>query len=178
MVLKKLVQEVFFQLKLHAAWLSYEKRFRFFEVNHGKLFRSSQPTIPTLNYFISHYHIRSLIILREKGNENEIAHAKSRGLNICHISIKHDTSPKETDIQDFFDFLSDKNNCPALIHCLQGRDRTGCLCLVYRIEKMGWTIDDAWEEMKRFGFFSLPWHDRTQGHIKGWLEQRYNRKFE
>ena len=178
MGIKQSVREVFFQLRLHMPWLSYEERFRFFEVDPGKLFRSSQPTPPALDYFMAHYHIRSLIILREKGDEKEIAHAKSCGLKICHIPIKHHTSPTETDVKKFFDFLSDKINRPALVHCLQGRDRTGYLCFVYRIEEMGWTTNDAWEEMKKFGFFSLPWHNRTQGHIKELIEQQYNRKFE
>lgn len=178
MKFERMAREIFFQLKSRVPWLSYEERFRFFEVAPDKLFRSSQPTTLALDYFTAHYHIRTLIILREKGDEKEIAYAKSYGLNICHISIKHDAPPKKTDVQNFFDFLSDKNNHPALVHCLQGRDRTGCFCFVYRIEEMEWATDDAWQEMKNFGFLSLPWHNRTQGHIKEWLEQRYKRRFE
>lgn len=176
--MKRAAKEVLRHLKICQPWLSYEKQFRFAEVDKYKLFRSAQPSLPALNYFVSHYNLKSLIVLREHEKPELMAHAKKLGLTVCHIPLKSGRPPDKPEIKIFFDFTSDDNNLPSLIHCLQGRDRTGCLCFIYRVEKMEWTADDAWHEMKKLGFLSLPWHRRTQGHIKEWLEQRYDKKLE
>lgn len=175
--MKRAAKEVLQRLKRCQPWLSYEKRLRFVEVARNKLFRSAQPSLPALNYFVNRYNLKSLIVLREHVELELMAHAKKLGLTVCHISLKSDRPPDKSEIKKFFEFISDSNNCPSLIHCLQGRDRTGCLCFVYRVEKMEWTADDAWHEMKNLGFLSLPWHHWTQSLIKEWLEQRYDKKF-
>lgn len=42
-------------------------------------------------------------------------------------------------------------NQPILIHCLDGKNRTGVACAAYRMAVDGWTLDEALEEMAAYG---------------------------
>lgn len=43
------------------------------------------------------------------------------------------------------------------LHCTYGRDRTGIVVAYYRIAKQGWTVDEAWAEMKEYGVTDQPY---------------------
>jgi protein tyrosine/serine phosphatase len=58
----------------------------------------------------------------------------------------------EDQVAAFFRCVDDSRNHPILIHCSAGRHRTGYLCALYRIERQGWTVQRAIEEMLSFGF--------------------------
>lgn len=40
----------------------------------------------------------------------------------------------------------------SYVHCLRGKDRTGYMCAVYRMQFQGWSYQDAVNEMYDFGF--------------------------
>jgi tyrosine-protein phosphatase SIW14 len=48
--------------------------------------------------------------------------------------------------------MDDPANHPVLVHCTAGRDRTGAMCAVFRMEFDRWRPDDALAEMREFGF--------------------------
>lgn len=43
-------------------------------------------------------------------------------------------------------------NSPALVHCRQGHDRTGAVCMCYRLQHCGWSMAEAREEAEGYGF--------------------------
>jgi tyrosine-protein phosphatase SIW14 len=55
-------------------------------------------------------------------------------------------------IDQFLSVLDDERNYPVLIHCKAGLHRTGILCAVYRMEYQGWSVDEAYTELKAHGF--------------------------
>lgn len=57
--------------------------------------------------------------------------------------------PSKTNVQ--FAVLSITNS-GTYIHCVHGRDRTGLIVGVYRVEIEGWTKNKAYKEMKDDGF--------------------------
>src|SRR6266404_5876162 len=59
--------------------------------------------------------------------------------------------PDETVVQRLVDEIQQLSG-KLLIHCEHGRDRTGFVCAAYRILVDKWTSDDAWEEMKQYGW--------------------------
>ena len=60
--------------------------------------------------------------------------------------------PGDGEIQRFFDVVLDPERQPVFIHCMAGKDRTGTMAALYRIEIDGWSPEEAAEEMRLFGF--------------------------
>lgn len=167
--LRPALLEALRRVKRYLPWLSYEERFRFYVVRGGKCYRSAQPTVRAWKYFLNSYGFRSVVILLTAPEESELEFAERR-LNVFHIPI-FERPPTDNEVALFLSFVQNPQNQPALIHCAQGRDRTGCFCLLYRVELMGWDIHTAWEEMKSFGHRAFPW--QRLGYFKKWLEHRY-----
>ena len=55
-------------------------------------------------------------------------------------------------IDQYLSVLDDERNFPVLIHCKAGLHRTGILCAVYRMEYQGWSVGEAYTELKAHGF--------------------------
>jgi protein tyrosine phosphatase (PTP) superfamily phosphohydrolase (DUF442 family) len=93
----------------------------------------------------------SAMVLREK------MWAKSAGVNFVQVKVPTGTVPFGKKItpavaEQFLKVALDPANQPVFIHCLHGRDRTGTMSAVYRMTANGFTNDQAWAEMKSFGF--------------------------
>jgi len=65
------------------------------------------------------------------------------------LTILSDITPAEFD--KILDIVCLRIYWPLLIHCAQGRDRTGAVCAAYRIAIDGWTLAEALEEMESYG---------------------------
>jgi len=60
--------------------------------------------------------------------------------------------PTDAELKAFFDVVLDPARQPVYIHCAFGKDRTGTMAAVYRLEMDGWTADEALQEMEAFGY--------------------------
>lgn len=56
------------------------------------------------------------------------------------------------DMTPVWDAIDAAGSEPVLFHCWGGTHRTGVLTAMYRIQRQGWSADDAIDEMKLFGF--------------------------
>lgn len=63
--------------------------------------------------------------------------------------------PSDDEVRRFFDVVLDPARRPVFVHCAHGKDRTGTMCALYRIEVDGWTPEAAFAEMKELGFHRL-----------------------
>lgn len=68
--------------------------------------------------------------------------------------------PTKEQVRLFLSVVTDSSKLPVFIHCRRGKDRTGVMSALYRIEACGWTPDEAIEEMRVLGF---------SGHYRGLL---------
>lgn len=126
---------------------------RFAAVDEGILYRSGQPKPGEIGHLVNRIGLRTLIIAREDSSENvqnELAFARRHGLNIVHLPLVSRTPIPGDQIERFFQIVDDPHYQPALVHCSAGRHRTGLLCALYRIERQGWTRDEAVSEMLSF----------------------------
>src|SRR5436190_428795 len=81
--------------------------------------------------------------------------AAALGLKVVEIPIRASLTcdpPNPAQVKQFLDVVTDPANQPVYVHCQYGRDRTGAMCAVYRMEASGWTREEALEEMHAFGF--------------------------
>lgn len=128
---------------------------RFAVVDEGKLYRSSQPSIRQLDHMIDTLGLKTILIVRSGKSSrvpNEIEHAQSRGLTVVHIPIESRQPISDAHIAEFFRNIDDPSRRPILIHCSAGRHRTGYLCARYRIDRQGWPLQRAIDELLSFGF--------------------------
>ena len=135
----------------------YDRNFgtpkRFAAVEDGVLYRSAQPTTHQISHLIDTVGLETILIVREGLSDrvpDEVEYARGRGLNAVHIPIKSRQPIPDRQVAEFFRYVDDPANHPILVHCSAGRHRAGYLCALYRIERQGWTVERAMEEMLSF----------------------------
>ncbi len=73
------------------------------------------------------------------------------------IEIPMDTMKKidPAAVRKVLSVLTDPENLPVFVHCAHGKDRTGVVVAVYRMEVEGWREPEAEAEMEAFGFHEI-----------------------
>ena len=125
----------------------------FHDIRKGVLYRSGQPRGPGLE-FVKLYGIRTLINLRKpesKGTPEEKAFAAENGLQFYNFSIGSSAAQIDETVKRFLAIVADKSNWPILVHCSRGKERSGVLSAIYRLEYDRWSNEDALAETYRLG---------------------------
>lgn len=124
---------------------------RFAQVEPG-LYRGARPGRDGLRH-LKDGGIRSVVSLLHDDDERRTA--ERLGLRYfeipLHAGIFGSSEPTEGEIGRFLSLASDSSNRPLYFHCRHGRDRTGAMAALYRIEVHGWSVEDALEEMRALG---------------------------
>jgi protein tyrosine/serine phosphatase len=74
------------------------------------------------------------------------------GMKFVHIPLKAWRKPSNNDIDAFLQVVARKEKEPVFVHCVHGRDRTGAMVAMYRIQHDSWSAERAYDEMKQHGF--------------------------
>jgi protein tyrosine/serine phosphatase len=125
----------------------------FHTVRKGVLHKSGQPRGMGLE-FVRLYGIRTLINLRSPegdGTPEERSFAAEKGLNFYNFSIESSSAEIDETVKRFLAIVADKSQWPILVHCSRGKERSGVLSAIYRIEYDRWSNEDALEETYRLG---------------------------
>ena len=117
---------------------------RFACVESGVLYRSGQPGGKAVRVFRERYKIRTIVNLRSPGKlkvdsraQQEIAFARENGMNFVNLPYG-DPSP-EVQVEKFLAIVSDSANHPVLVHCAEGKERSGVMVAAWRMRKQGWS---------------------------------------
>ncbi|MFN8671107.1 MAG: tyrosine-protein phosphatase [Candidatus Sericytochromatia bacterium] len=134
-----------------------ENIFRFGKVNNT-LYRGGLPTETDLQA-LKNFGVKTIVSFRGLGDPNEkfqVAEeeklTKALGMKFLNIQVPFDTPVSETTIKEFFKQVTTKANQPLFVHCKGGRDRTGTMVALYRIQYEKYNATKAIEEMKTFTF--------------------------
>jgi protein tyrosine/serine phosphatase len=96
--------------------------------------------------------IKTVIDLRKDKVPEAPELVRAAGMQYFNIPLKAATPATEEQTEYFLKLVNDPNNWPVYVHCKGGRHRTGALTGVYRITHDGWTADQAYKEMREYGF--------------------------
>ena len=125
---------------------------RFAEIRPG-LARGGEPGERGLRFLRSGGY-RTIVSFLPSASES--AWVVQSGMEYVHIPMRSGLfsaePPTEEQVRRFLSVVSDTTRYPVFIHCHAGKDRTGAMSAIYRMEVCGWTVDEALEEMNAFGF--------------------------
>ncbi len=122
-------------------------------VQSDVLYRSGQPRELGLRV-MDWLGIRTCLNLRSRKSKivrDEIAFCREHGIRYVVVPITPRSNLQEV-VDRFLELMDDPSNYPVLLHCARGRDRTGALAAVYRMEFNAWTNERALSEMYALGF--------------------------
>jgi len=141
-----------------------------FGVVDGHIFRGAQPS--GSDYAdLARVGVKTVIDLREDARSDSRAMAEAAGLKYVNIPLIDKQTPTDEEAAEFVKAVDDPANGVVYVHCAGGRHRTGSMVAVYRMVHDGWTIDQAYDEMLKFDFY-------TSGHHEGfktYVEDYYRR---
>ncbi|MBC7371188.1 MAG: tyrosine-protein phosphatase [Bdellovibrionaceae bacterium] len=143
-----------------------------FQQVHKELFRGGRPSVQDLRD-LKKMGIRTILNLE---NDNKAVAAETdvaKALNFNYISIPTATffKPSDENVDRIQEILKNPNNYPIFIHCTHGRDRTGLMMGIYRVEADGWDPKLAYKEMVDLGF------RKVLLALKGYYKDRTGMKF-
>lgn len=142
---------------------------------NDRLYRGAQPTAEGYRN-LKKLGVKTVISFRS--NTDTRAKAEAAGLTYIKLPVQADVlgsePPTDEQVKTFFDVVLDPSKQPVYMHCMGGKDRTGTLGAVYRMEMDGWTNGEAIEEMQAFGF-----HDNyadLMNYVKKYKTQGYKER--
>ncbi len=76
-----------------------------------------------------------------------------------HIAFSDREAPPALNVRQWLEFIrtADERG-PIFTHCRGGRHRTGVLIGVFRVTDCGWTKEEAFGEMRRYGWYAALGH--------------------
>ena len=124
------------------------------------VYRGAQPEGAEGYRALKEMGIRTVINLRQFHDSRE--EAENSGLQYMSLpiqaSILGSEPPSQAQLDRFFEIVEDPGQGPVFFHCMTGKDRTGTMCALYRIEQHGWSHQEAEEELHAFGYHTI-WDD-------------------
>jgi protein tyrosine/serine phosphatase len=123
---------------------------------NDRLYRGAQPDGAGLAE-LKKMGVKTVIGLRT--NHSTRKEVEAAGLVPVELPLKADVfgsaPPTEEQVKAFFATVLDPARQPVYFHCAFGKDRTGTMAALFRIEVDGWTNEEAIEEMHAFGYHSV-----------------------
>lgn len=133
-----------------------DRQFNFHIVDKN-VWRSSQPNPEAIILLKKTYGLKSILNLRSVEETNDSEKKLADSLKIKYISFPMDARlPQNKDtLKKILDVVKDTGNYPILIHCLGGKDRTGLIVALYKMDKYNTPVEELITEMVMYGHDSV-----------------------
>jgi protein tyrosine/serine phosphatase len=137
------------------------------------LYRGAQPTEEGFRQ-LKAMGVKTVIDFRSYHSTRK--QVEAAGLTAVEIPLKADLGsapPDEEALRKFFEVVLDPAKQPVYIHCAFGKDRTGTMAAVYRLEVDHWTAEEALLEMESFGYHNI--YRELINFVKAYKPRGYDR---
>ncbi len=118
--------------------------------------------------------IKTVIDLRDDPAPYEKPLVESLGMKYVNIPMLDKKYPTAEVTEMFLKTVNDPATGKFFVHCAGGRHRTGAMGAVYRFQFYDWTVDQAYQEMKQYDFYTSWGHQA----FKDFVEDYYTRTHE
>lgn len=129
-----------------------DRQFNFHVVDKN-VWRCSQPSPEAITLLKTNYGLKTILNLRgvNEAEDSEAQLADSLGLNYISFPMDSRYPQNQDSLQMVLKIVNDSTNYPILIHCLGGKDRTGLVVALYKLEKYHTPKADLITEILMYG---------------------------
>jgi len=101
--------------------------------------------------------INTIIDLTDN-SDSEKAYVEAQGMKYVNIAIPDKQDPSDEQIAQFLKLVNAPETGKFYVHCAGGRHRTGVMGAVYRFNNYHWNLDQVYQEMLDFDFYTSNGH--------------------
>jgi protein tyrosine/serine phosphatase len=128
------------------------------------IYRGSQPNGNGYRQLAS-IGVKTILDLREDAEHSAKSDAEHAGLRYINLPLVDKRYPQTDAADKFLEVVNDQANWPVYVHCAGGRHRTGAMIAVYRMSVDHWTVDQAYNEMKQYDFYTSRGHECFKDYV-------------
>lgn len=96
--------------------------------------------------------VKTIIDLQQDGEPGEQRTVEAAGMKFFRIGMSDSSWPSREKADQFLRIVNEPANQPVFVHCHGGRHRAGIMTAIYRMTHDGWSADQAYDEMRKYGF--------------------------
>jgi len=149
---------------------------RFAEILPGQLYRGAWQRPRQIRAIVETYGIRAILSLSVMGQRDpkfasyaEVAREKKLDWVLIPIVGSYMTLDRMAEAADWVEHLPR----PLLFHCVAGHHRTTQAHTAWRMRHHGWTFDQAWAEVARYGWTSASRDKRDIALIRQFSQSQF-----
>jgi tyrosine-protein phosphatase SIW14 len=126
----------------------------FVQIEPGKIYRGGRPSKAGMDYLKS-IGVRTIINLEDdpQAVQAEATYAAKLGIREILAPITDTWVIQHASVERAVRALKDPSLYPIYLHCEHGKNRTGLVYGVRRVEAFGWEPKRAYKEMRSLGFW-------------------------
>jgi len=117
--------------------------------------------------------IKTVIDLTDN-TEKERAYVEAQGMKYVNIAIPDKQDPTDAQIEQFLKLVNDSETGKFYVHCAGGRHRTGVMGAVYRFNNYHWNLDQVYQEMLDFDFYTSNGHGGQKKFVENYAQRMVN----
>jgi protein tyrosine/serine phosphatase len=117
--------------------------------------------------------IKTVIDLTDN-TDKERGSVEAQGMKYVNIAIPDKQDPTDAQIKQFLKLVNDPETGKFYVHCAGGRHRTGVMGAVYRFNNYHWNLDQVYQEMLDFDFYTSNGHGGQKKFVENYAQRIIN----
>ena len=98
----------------------------------------------------------------------ERGYAEAVGLKYVNIAIPDKKDPSDAQVAQFLKVVNNPATGKFYVHCAGGRHRTGVMGAIYRFNNYHWSLDQVYNEMLKFDFYTSNGHGGQKKYVENY----------